>query len=62
VIPTAGAAAHCDDHIGTGHLLLALFGADDAAAAQVLAGLGRESQVRGAITALLDESGPERSG
>ena len=65
VIPTATAeaAAHCDDHIGTGHLLLALFRADDAAATQVLAGLGAgESQVRGAITALLDESGPERSG
>ncbi len=65
VIPAAAAeaAARCDDHIGTGHLLLALFRADDAAAAQVLAELGAgESQVRGAITALLDESGPERSG
>jgi ATP-dependent Clp protease ATP-binding subunit ClpA len=65
VIPAAAAeaAARCDDHIGTGHLLLALFRADDTTAAQVLAGLGAgESQVRGAITALLDESGPERSG
>jgi ATP-dependent Clp protease ATP-binding subunit ClpA len=65
VIPAAvaEAAARCDDHIDTGHLLLALFRADDAAAAQVLAGLGAgESQLRGAITALRDESGPERSG
>lgn len=64
VIPAAAAeaAARCDDHIDTGHLLLALFRADDAAAARVLAGLGAgESQIRGAITAVLDESGPERS-
>jgi hypothetical protein len=65
VIPAAAAeaAARCDDHIDTGHLLLALFRADDEAAAQVLAGLGAgESPIRGAITELLDESGPERSG
>jgi ATP-dependent Clp protease ATP-binding subunit ClpA len=65
VIPAAAAeaAARCDDNIDTGHLLLALFRADDAAAAQVLAGLGAgESQIRGAVTAVLDESGPERSG
>jgi ATP-dependent Clp protease ATP-binding subunit ClpA len=65
VIPAAAAeaAARCDDQIDTGHLLLALFRADDAAAAQVLAGLGAgESQIRGAVTTLLDESGPERSG
>jgi ATP-dependent Clp protease ATP-binding subunit ClpA len=64
VIPAAAAeaAARCDDHIDTGHLLLALFRADDAATAQVLAGLGAgESQIRGATTTLRDESGPERS-
>jgi hypothetical protein len=32
----AEAAAHCDYHIGTDHLLLALFRADDQTAAQVL--------------------------
>ena len=64
VIPAvvAEAAARCDDHIGTGHLLLALFRADDRTAAQVLARLGAgETEARGAITALLAESGPERS-
>jgi ATP-dependent Clp protease ATP-binding subunit ClpC len=58
----AQAAAHCDHRIGTGHLLLALFGADDQAAAQALTRLGAgESQVRAALTALQAESGPERS-
>ena len=58
----AEAAAHCDYRIGTDHLLLALFRADDQAAAQALTRLGAgESQVRGAVTALLAESGPERS-
>ena len=57
----AEAAAHCDDRIGTGHLLLALFHSDDQSAAQAITGLGTgESQVRSAITALQAESGPER--
>jgi ATP-dependent Clp protease ATP-binding subunit ClpC len=55
------AAAHCDYHIGTQHLLLALFHADDQAAAQMLARLGAgESQVRKAMTAVLAGTGPER--
>jgi ATP-dependent Clp protease ATP-binding subunit ClpC len=58
----AEAAAHCDYHIGTDHLLLALFRADDQTAAQALARLGaRESQVRNAVTAQQAESGSERS-
>ena len=58
----AEAAAHCDYRIGTDHLLLALFRADDQAAAQALTRLGAgESQVRGAVSALRAESGPERS-
>ena len=58
----ADATARCDEHIGTEHLLPALFHASDTTAAQVLARLGAaESQVRGAINALLAESGPERS-
>jgi ATP-dependent Clp protease ATP-binding subunit ClpA len=57
----AEAASHCDYRIGTGHLLLALFHADDQSPAQALARLGAgESQVRGAVTALQAESGPER--
>ena len=56
----AEAAARCDYHIGTQHLLLALFRADDQAAAQALARLGAgESQVREAMTAVLAETGPE---
>ena len=56
------AVAHCDYHIGTEHLLLALFHADDQTAAQALARLGAgENQVRGAVTALLAESGREHS-
>jgi ATP-dependent Clp protease ATP-binding subunit ClpC len=58
----AEAAAHCDYRIGTDHLLLALFRADDQSAAQALTRLGAgESQVRSAITALQAESGPEYS-
>jgi ATP-dependent Clp protease ATP-binding subunit ClpA len=58
----AEAAAHCDYRIGTSHLLLALFRADDQTAAHALARLGAgESQVRGAITALQAESGPKCS-
>ena len=58
----AEAAAHCDYHIGTSHLLLALFRADDQTAAHALARLGAgESQVRSAITALQAESGPKCS-
>jgi len=56
------AAAHCDDHIGTDHLLLALFRADDPAAAQVLARLGaEEGPVRITIAALRAETGEEHS-
>lgn len=56
----AEAAARCDYRIGTQHLLLALFYADDQAAAQALARLGAgESQVREAMTAVLAETGPE---
>ncbi|HJY04202.1 MAG TPA: Clp protease N-terminal domain-containing protein, partial [Streptosporangiaceae bacterium] len=48
------------NYIGTQHLLLALFRADDQAAAQALAGLGAgESHVREAMTAVLAETGPE---
>jgi hypothetical protein len=48
-------------HWGPGHLLLALFRADDQAAAQALARLGaEESRVRDAVGALLAESGHER--
>jgi ATP-dependent Clp protease ATP-binding subunit ClpA len=63
VIPAAlaEAAAHCDYRIGTQHLLLALFRADDQAAAQALARLGAgESQVRDAVTAVIAETGPDR--
>jgi ATP-dependent Clp protease ATP-binding subunit ClpA len=57
----AEATAHCDYRIGTDHLLLALFRADDQTAGQALAHLGAgESQVRDAITALQAESGTER--
>jgi len=57
----AEAAAYCDYHIGTDHLLLALFRADDQTAAQALARLGAgESQGRNAVSALQAESGPER--
>jgi ATP-dependent Clp protease ATP-binding subunit ClpC len=58
----AEAAAHRDYRIGTDHLLLALFRADDQTAAQALTRLGAgETQVRGAVNALQAESGPERS-
>jgi hypothetical protein len=58
----AEATAHCDYHIGTDHLLLALFRADDQVAVQTLARLGAgESQVRDAMTAVLAETGPDRS-
>src|ERR1700729_2824922 len=63
VIPAAlaEAAAHCDERIGTRHLLLALYRADDQAAAQVLTGLGAgESNVRAAIDAVLAEAPPEK--
>jgi ATP-dependent Clp protease ATP-binding subunit ClpC len=57
----AEATAHCDRHIGTGHLLLALFRADDQTAARALARLGAgEDEVRRAITALRAEAGRER--
>jgi ATP-dependent Clp protease ATP-binding subunit ClpA len=56
----AEAAANCDERIGTGHLLLALYRADDQAAAQALTELGAgENQARNAITAVLAETGPE---
>ncbi|MGH3206512.1 MAG: Clp protease N-terminal domain-containing protein [Trebonia sp.] len=58
----AEAAAHCDYRIGTDHLLLALFSADDQTAAQALTRLGAgESQLRSAVTALQAESGQEPS-
>ena len=58
----AEAAAQCDDRIGTDHLLLALFRADDPAAAQALAQLGAdEAQVRGTVESLRAEYGQERS-
>ncbi len=63
VIPgaLAEAAAHCDERIGTRHLLLALYRADDQAAAQLLARLGAgESEVRAAIDAALAEATPEK--
>jgi ATP-dependent Clp protease ATP-binding subunit ClpA len=59
---SAEAAAHCDYRIGTSHLLLAVFRADDQTAAHALARLGAgDGQVRGAITALRAESGPKCS-
>jgi ATP-dependent Clp protease ATP-binding subunit ClpA len=58
----AEAAAHCDYQIGTHHLLLALFRADDPTAAQALARLGAsEAQVRSTVAALQTEHGQERS-
>jgi ATP-dependent Clp protease ATP-binding subunit ClpA len=57
----AEAAAHCDEHIGTRHLLLALYRADDQGPAQVLTRLGAgESEVRAAIDAILADAGPEK--
>lgn len=58
----AGSAspAHCDERIGTGHFLLALYHADVQAAAQMLARPGAgESEVRGAITPVMADTGPE---
>jgi hypothetical protein len=55
------AVAGRDDFIGTEHLLLALFSDRDGAAAAALARLGAgENDVRGAIAALVAESGRER--
>lgn len=62
VIPAvlAEAAAQCDDHIGTGHLLLAMFRVSDRSAARALAGAGAgEAEIRGAIADVLAGSGPE---
>jgi hypothetical protein len=54
----AEAVAYGHDHIGTEHILLALFHAGDDTAARALASLGAgESEVRGAVTALLAEAG-----
>jgi hypothetical protein len=56
----AEAVARCDEHISTGHILLALYRADDQAAAQALTGLGAtEGEVRDAMDAILAETGPE---
>jgi hypothetical protein len=56
------AVPHGHDYIGTEHLLLALYCDSDGTPAQALARLGAgESEVRGAITALLAESERERS-
>jgi ATP-dependent Clp protease ATP-binding subunit ClpA len=63
VIPAvlAEAAAHCDDHIATWHLLLALYRTEDQAAAQVLARLGAgEGDVRAATDAVLAGIAPEK--
>jgi prophage maintenance system killer protein len=55
------AVAQGQDYIGTEHILLALFRADDDTAAQALADLGAgETEVRGAITTLLGQPGPIR--
>jgi ATP-dependent Clp protease ATP-binding subunit ClpC len=52
------AVAHGHAYIGTEHILLALFCAGDDTAARALASLGAgESEVRGAVTALLAEAG-----
>jgi ATP-dependent Clp protease ATP-binding subunit ClpA len=52
------AVAHGHDYIGTEHILLALFHVGDDTAARALASLGvSESEVRGAVTALLTEAG-----
>jgi ATP-dependent Clp protease ATP-binding subunit ClpA len=56
----AEAAARCDDHIGTGHLLLALFRTGDRSAAQVLSAAGAgEAAIRRAITEQVADSGSE---
>jgi ATP-dependent Clp protease ATP-binding subunit ClpA len=60
VVPRAlgEAVAHGHDYIGTEHILLALFHAGDETAARTLASLGAgESDIRGAVTALLAENG-----
>lgn len=55
------AVAHGHDYIGTEHILLALFHAEDDTAARALAGLGAaEREVRGAITAVTGLPGPIR--
>jgi ATP-dependent Clp protease ATP-binding subunit ClpA len=52
------AVAHGHDYIGTEHILLGLFHAGDDTAARALASLGAgESEVRGAVIALLTEAG-----
>jgi ATP-dependent Clp protease ATP-binding subunit ClpC len=52
------AVAHGHDHIGTEHILLAIFSDQDGAAAQALTRLGAgENEIRSAIAALLAESG-----
>jgi prophage maintenance system killer protein len=55
------AVAQGHDYIGTEHILLALFHARDDTAARALTSLGAgESEVRGAITALVGEPSPIR--
>jgi hypothetical protein len=50
--------AHGHDYIGTEHILLALFHVADDTAARALTSLGAgESEVRGAVTAVLGETG-----
>jgi Clp amino terminal domain, pathogenicity island component len=52
------AVAHGHEYIGTEHILLALFHVGDDTAARALTDLGAaESEVRGAVTALLTETG-----
>jgi hypothetical protein len=65
VMPRAVGEAiiHNHDYIGTEHILLALFHAADDTAAQALTQLGAsESDVRGALAALLPGPGPSRPG
>jgi ATP-dependent Clp protease ATP-binding subunit ClpC len=65
VMPRAAGEAviHGHDYIGTEHILLALFHVPDDTAAQVLATLGAgESEIRGALPAMLPKIGPGRPG
>jgi hypothetical protein len=57
------AVIHGHDYIGSEHILLALFYAEDHTAAQALATLGAgEREVRAAVAALLPMIGPARAG
>ena len=57
------AVSHGHEHIGTEHILLALFHAADDTAAQLLTRLGAgESEVRGALATVLPKFGPGHPG